>query len=35
MDTENWRNKCLALENNFFGNNERFYVENEFRRLHG
>jgi hypothetical protein len=25
----------MALENNFFGNNERFYVENEFRRLNG
>jgi hypothetical protein len=22
-ELENWRNKCLALENNFFGNSER------------
>ena len=30
---ENWRNKCLALESNFYGNNERIYVENEIKRF--
>ncbi|CAD8184564.1 unnamed protein product [Paramecium pentaurelia] len=35
IEIENWRNKCLALESNFFGNNERLYVENELKRLHG
>jgi hypothetical protein len=33
MEVENWRNKCLALENNFFGNNDRAYAQNEFKRL--
>jgi len=35
LEIENWRNKCLALESNFFGNNERMYIENELKRLHG
>ncbi|KAM3129071.1 hypothetical protein pb186bvf_018849 [Paramecium bursaria] len=33
MEMENWRNKCLALESNFYGNNERIYVENEIKRF--